>query len=110
MTKIIQAGPDTYELNKEAFISFWFKTLVERESMLKFQNTYTATLLNCDPHNPIFENPPFVRDESSKQFSISQSDFRSRRLSLISCKYSPKQFLEFELIFYSGISEYEKVL
>ncbi|KAI5846576.1 Mus7/MMS22 family-domain-containing protein [Morchella snyderi] len=84
MTKVIQAGPDTYEQNREAFISFWFKTLVERESMLKFQNTYTTTLLNCDPRNPIFENLPFVRDESSKPFSISQSDFRFRRLSLIS--------------------------
>lgn len=71
------------------FISSWFKTLVERESMLKFQNEYTTTLLNCDPDNPIFANLPFAPDESSGKLSISQTDFRLRRLSLMSSKSPP---------------------
>ena len=75
-----------YESNKTAFISFWLKTLVERESLLKFQNEYTATLLNYDPTNPILANLPFVRDEVSGEFKITLTDFRARRLSLISSK------------------------
>ncbi|KAG0638706.1 Mus7/MMS22 family-domain-containing protein [Tuber brumale] len=82
--KVIQSGPEVYESNKTTFISFWLKTLVERESLLKFQNEYTATLLNCDPTNPILANPPFVRDEVSGEFKITLTDFRARRLSLIS--------------------------
>ncbi|KAG0131051.1 Mus7/MMS22 family-domain-containing protein [Tuber indicum] len=82
--KVIQSAPDVYESNKTTFISFWLKTLVERESLLKFQNEYTATLLNCDPTNPILANPPFVRDEVSGEFKITLTDFRARRLSLIS--------------------------
>ncbi|RPB00967.1 hypothetical protein L873DRAFT_720070 [Choiromyces venosus 120613-1] len=82
--KVIQSGPEVYEANKTTFICFWLKTLVERESLLKFQNEYTATLLNCDPTNPILANPPFVRDEVSGEFKISLTDFRARRLSLIS--------------------------
>ncbi|CUS07755.1 unnamed protein product [Tuber aestivum] len=82
--KVIQSGPEIYEPNKTTFISFWLKTLVERESLLKFQNEYTATLLNCDPTNPILANPPFVRDEVNGEFKITLADFRARRLSLIS--------------------------
>lgn len=90
MPKIIQSGDDVYENNKTIFITFWFKTLVERESMLKFQNEYTATLLNCDPKNPIFINLPFALNESSGKFNITQTDFRRSRLSLMSSKFPPR--------------------
>lgn len=90
MPKIIQSGDDVYEDNKTIFITFWFKTLVERESMLKFQNEYTATLLSRDPKNPIFVNLPFVLDKSSGKPNITQTDFRRARLSLISSKFSPQ--------------------
>ena len=64
------------------------KGLVERESMLKFQNEFTATILDCDPENPLLANPPFERDPVSGKYKISQLEFKTRRLQLISGKYS----------------------
>lgn len=89
MPKIIQSGGGVYEANKTVFISFWMKTLVERESMLRFQSEYTTTLLKFDPQNHTLVNLPFVRDESTGDYNITQTDFRLRRLSLISSKYLP---------------------
>ncbi|KAA8895421.1 Mus7/MMS22 family-domain-containing protein [Sphaerosporella brunnea] len=84
LPKIILAGNDVYNSNRSAFLGFWLRSLVERESMLKFQNEFTATLLDCDPGNPILSNLPFERDPRTGIFKISQMDFRIRRLSLIS--------------------------
>lgn len=111
MPKIIsQAGADIYEEHKTPFISYWLKTLVERESMLRFQNEYTTTLLNCDLENPMFQNLPFARHESSGSFSITQSDFRLRRLSLISSMNSSQNYLGLQLITRSGLEKYARAL
>ncbi|KAL7267925.1 hypothetical protein RUND412_009473 [Rhizina undulata] len=84
MPKIIQAGKaNTYESNKNTLLSYWMRTLVERESMLKYQNEFTATLLNVDETNPILKNLPFVRDEVNGVYKISAMDFKTRRLSVI---------------------------
>jgi hypothetical protein len=84
LPKIIHAGNDVYHSNKSTFLGFWMRSLVERESMLKFQNEFTATLLDCDSGNPILSNLPFERDRVTGRFKISQTEFRNRRLSLIS--------------------------
>lgn len=86
MTKLMQAGgDDVYNANSVTFLSYWMRTLVEREAMLRFQNEFTATLLNRDSRNPILSNLPFIRNEAGL-FAISQTDFRLRRLSIISSK------------------------
>lgn len=84
LPQIIHAGVDIYPSNRSTFLSFWMRSLVERESMLKFQNEFTATLLNVDSANPLLDNPPFERDRATGLFVISQSEFRRRRLLLIS--------------------------
>lgn len=83
MPKMIQAGENVYPSNKTAFLRLWMRSLVERESMLKFQNMFTSTLLNIDYNNPLLSNTPFSRGRDGL-FVVSQFDFRTRRVSLIS--------------------------
>lgn len=80
MPKILGYG--AYESNRSDFLLFWMKGLVERESMLAFQNEYTAALLNFDSQNPVLGNLPFVRGQDGR-YKISQNEFRTRRLGVI---------------------------
>lgn len=84
LPKIIRSESDIYHSNKSSILSSWMRSLVERESMLKFQNEFTATLLDCDSENPLLSNPPFEKDSTTGLFKISPTEFRSRRLALIS--------------------------
>jgi len=84
LPKLIYCGVDIYQSNRSTFLGFWMRSLVERESMLKFQNEFTATLLDVDSENPLLNNLPFERDSVTGLFKISQFEFRMRRLPLIS--------------------------
>jgi hypothetical protein len=84
LPKIIYCGVDIYQSSRSTFLGFWMRSLVERESMLKFQNEFTATLLDVDSENPLLNNLPFERDSVTGLFKISQFEFRMRRLPLIS--------------------------
>lgn len=84
MSKVIEEDPSSYGTNKSVFLHLWMSCLVERESLLKFQHRLTNALLNVDPSNELFANLPFYIDPHEGRYSISASDFRIRRLSLIS--------------------------
>lgn len=66
------------------FLTSWIASLVERESMLKFQHRFTETLLNSGFDEPIISNLPFWADASTGLFRISASEFSERRLPIIS--------------------------
>ena len=66
------------------FLTSWIASLVERESMLKFQHRFTETLLNSGFDEPIISNLPFWADASTGLFRISASVFSERRLPIIS--------------------------
>ena len=66
------------------FLTSWIASLVERDSMLKFQHRFTENLLNSAFDKPIISNLPFWADASTGLFSISASEFSERRLSIIS--------------------------
>ncbi|KAL8666446.1 MAG: hypothetical protein Q9202_001469 [Teloschistes flavicans] len=68
--------------HKQCVLKIWISSLVERESLLKYQHTLTSSLLNGDPHDPVLINPPFWTN--SGRFDITPIDFAERRLSLIS--------------------------
>ena len=74
-----------YQEYKTTFIAFWMSSLLERESLLKYQHMLTEAVLNADRGNPLLANLPFWADTAIGRFVISASDFRERRLSLISC-------------------------
>ena len=84
MSRVLEEDSSCYEANKPVFLRIWMSCLVERESLLKFQHRLTSALLNVDPSNELFANLPFYVDLHDGRYSISVSDFRVRRLSLIS--------------------------
>lgn len=80
---IAHGGTAVYRANQATFLQLWMKVLMERESMIKYQNEFTAAVLNNDLDNPIFRNPPFSRNQSGV-YVITQEQFKLRRLALIS--------------------------
>ena len=66
------------------FFTSWIATLVERDSMLKFQHRLTEALLNSACGEPVIGNLPFWADASTGLFRISASEFSERRLSVVS--------------------------
>ncbi|KAK1143496.1 hypothetical protein N8T08_006302 [Aspergillus melleus] len=69
---------------KNQVFSMWMSSLVERESILKFQHCLTEALLNQDSSNPILQNLPFSSDKMDGQHYITLQELRQRRVSLIS--------------------------
>ncbi|KAH0543923.1 hypothetical protein FGG08_001824 [Glutinoglossum americanum] len=87
MSKVIESDAASYKTNKSFFLCFWMSSLVERESLLKFQYRFTNMLLNHDRDNLILTNLPFWVNKGSNGYAITALEFRERRLSLISCKF-----------------------
>ncbi|MCJ1350087.1 MAG: hypothetical protein MMC33_000068 [Icmadophila ericetorum] len=84
LATLMMKDDGVYKEQKTAFLTSWVESLVERESLLKFQHLLTEAILNTDRDNPLLANLPFWTDPVSGKFSISISEFRNRRLSLIS--------------------------
>lgn len=62
----------------------WFTSLVERESMLKYQGMFTSALLGSNSANPMLQNLPFWKAPTSDTYEVTLADIRERRLNLIS--------------------------
>ncbi len=88
LSTVIEKEPDCYRDHKSFFLTCWITSLVERESLLKFQYRYTAAILNADLGEPILKNLPFWTDKTTGLFEVSAQDFRERRVSLIFCLLS----------------------
>ena len=73
-----------YRHNRLSILASWLGSLVERESLLKFQHKLTNALLNADLHDALLTNLPFWKNPSTRRFEITPIDFSERRLSLIS--------------------------
>ncbi|KAL9121324.1 MAG: hypothetical protein Q9187_002124 [Circinaria calcarea] len=88
LATLIEKEHGIYREYKTTFITSWVSSLLERESLLKFQHLLTEAILNADRGNPLLANLPFWADTATGRFAISAPDFRERRLSLISCVLS----------------------
>ena len=100
---LIGKDSHAYLENKLVFLTSWIASVVERDSLLKFQHELTKALLHADPANPLLANPPFWTDANTAGFDISLSDFQARRLSLISCILSNmRESLDFDSYFNLG--------
>ena len=84
VTLLIETDSKIYKERSEFFLSAWLESLVERESLVKFQNRLTTALINTQARGPLLENLPFWTECRSGRFEITVSDFLERRLSLIS--------------------------
>ena len=100
---LIQEDAQVYREHRVILNTYWMESLVERESLLKFQNVLTESVLNRASENPLLVNLPFVSDADGA-FHISMPEFRQRRLSLISCILSNmRESLDFSV--YHNLSE-----
>lgn len=84
LATLIENDSKIYHDQKAFFLTFWVCSLVERESLLKFQHRLTSALLNTDPENFLLQNLPFWKDAANGDYQIAASDFSDRRLLLIS--------------------------
>lgn len=84
MALLIESDHVLYKKHREFFLSAWLETLVERESLIKFQNRLTKALINTKAGGPLLENLPFWIDRHVGRVEITISEFLERRLSLIS--------------------------
>ena len=84
LARLLETDREAYVGHREYFLQAWIESLVERESLLKFQHRLTCAMLNGDRANPLFANLPFWIDKATGQYDITASDFSLRRLSLIS--------------------------
>lgn len=84
LTTLIEKDGSIYRDHQTFFLSSWIGSLVERDSLLKFQHNFTEALLNAVTHSPLLENLPFFSDSSTGRFRVTAFEFSERRLSLIS--------------------------
>ena len=84
LAALVDIDNEVYQDNKPLFIIAWIKSLVERESMLKFQHRLTSSLLNTYRGDPLMRNLPFSTNKSTDRFELTATEFSQRRLSLIS--------------------------
>ncbi|CAD6593098.1 MAG: hypothetical protein ASARMPRED_007062 [Alectoria sarmentosa] len=81
---LIERDFKPYLDHKAFFLMSWVGSLVERESLLKFQHRFMSALLNTDSENSLLQNLPFWKDTANETYRITALEFSSRRLSLIS--------------------------
>ncbi|KAL8701348.1 MAG: hypothetical protein Q9201_004949 [Fulgogasparrea decipioides] len=82
LATLINVERNVFEGYKQSVLKAWTASLVERESLLKYQHRLTSSLLEADPNDPILVNPPFWK--TAGRFDIALAEFSERRLSLIS--------------------------
>ena len=80
---LIENDAYVYKENKHSFLRYWMESLVERESLLKYQHRFTSALLNAHPDDALLSNPPFWKRKSPNHFDITAVCFSERRFSLI---------------------------
>lgn len=85
LATLILVDPGVYSEHRELIWKWWLASLVERESLLKFQHLLTTALLNTDPGNPLLANLPFWANAATGKFDITLTAFCQRRSSLMSC-------------------------
>lgn len=84
LATLLERDSRIYHDHKAFFLMSWVCSLVERESLLKFQHRLMSALLNTDSESLLLQNLPFWKDAANGRYQISASDFSDRRLSLIS--------------------------
>lgn len=84
LASCIEKDPEVISECKAQVFSMWMSSLVERESILKFQHSLTEALLNQDSTNPVLQNLPFSSDKFDGRYCITLQELRQRRVSLIS--------------------------
>ncbi|KAJ9621883.1 hypothetical protein H2203_006763 [Taxawa tesnikishii (nom. ined.)] len=83
MSAVLQIDAAMFDRHRTTFIATWFISLLERDSMLKYQHRLTSGLLNVKTNCALLRNLPFAVDRRTGLFEITLNDIRERRMSLI---------------------------
>ena len=81
---VIENDTCVYQEHRTFLLSSWIESLLERESMIKFQHRFTAALLNANYGEPLLNNLPFWKSTELGRYDITPFEFLERRLSIIS--------------------------
>jgi hypothetical protein len=81
---LIECDQSAYEQHRHEFVTALLLSLVDRESVLRFQHRLLYAVARKDGNHPLLKNLPFLRDKDSGNWDITADTVRSRRLALIS--------------------------
>ena len=84
MAALIDTDSRVYKEHQHELIQAMFLSLVERESMLRFQHRLLAAILRTDHHHPLLLNLPYIRKHDTSGSDVTAETLRNRRLALIS--------------------------
>ncbi|EPS44152.1 hypothetical protein H072_1873 [Dactylellina haptotyla CBS 200.50] len=84
VANIMKSDSSVYDSHKARILEVWISSLVERDTLLKFQHELTSIVFNYDLSNKLFAGMPFEIDKEAEEYRISLKDFKARRLSLLS--------------------------
>ena len=84
MATVLEYIGQSYAENVLFFINALILSLVERESLFKYQHQLLTAMLNRDGHHPLLHNSPFCLDTRCGSYIISLATLKTRRLQLLS--------------------------
>lgn len=84
MAALIDNDSAVYGKHQDELIQAMLLSLVERESMLRFQHHLLAAIFRTDHHHPLLQNLPYIRKQDTNDLDVTAETLRNRRLALIS--------------------------
>jgi hypothetical protein len=81
---LVDCDQAAYEQHRHEFVTALLLSLVDRESLLRFQHRLLHAIARKHDNHPLLKNLPFFRDKDSGNWDITADTVRSRRLALIS--------------------------
>lgn len=83
LSKILSIDAASFKSAQSRFQACWIVSLLERDSLLKFQHLFTSRILDLGGNNGLTRNPPFARDTLASRFEISLTELRNGRVALL---------------------------
>ncbi|OQO08286.1 hypothetical protein B0A48_06156 [Cryoendolithus antarcticus] len=84
LARLVATGHAAFSSLKYALLAAWLKSLVERESNLKYQHELTGALLKHRDDDDLLSNLPFVSPADGSDTIVTLQELRERRLAMIS--------------------------
>jgi hypothetical protein len=85
---LMERDRNAFEQHRQEFNTALLVSVVDRESMLRFQFRLLRSMLQTDDSSPLLKNLPFFRDPISGAWDITSDTVRTRRLNLLSSIFS----------------------
>lgn len=97
-SSVINCDAQAFSDNRHAVVSTWLVSLVDRESMLKFQHELMSAMLNVNYNDPLLFNMPFTKTTGSQIYEVSLTELRQRRVAVVSTVLANMQRCFYETI------------